>query len=303
MNTDNLICYKSMPEWTNDTLPRAFQNKHNTKVGTWAKLSVFSGKLKYYAMDEDGEVTDTFVFDSESDVPFVEPQAWHKVESLSDDLRCQLSFYCLPDDYYQKKYSLSATHSEVIETLQRMKSAGVNLDGVSALDMGCGGGRNVLYLQRHGFDVTALDRNATAIGKLQTIIEQENLEHITAKIADLHQVDELALTEQYDLAISTVVLMFLDADKVPTVIDTMQQHTKVGGYNLIVCAIDSEDYPYANYQGLLPFQFGLQAGELSDYYQGWNIVKYNEDVGHLHRLDNEGNPIALRFATLIAQKQ
>ncbi len=292
-----------MPTWDSNSLPTAFRKQHNTKVGTWAKLTILSGKLKYYAMDDSGKITDTFVFDNNSKIPFIEPQAWHKVEPLTNDLQCQLAFYCQPDDFYQKKYNLSATHSEVIETLQLMKSAGVNLEGVSALDMGCGGGRNALFLQRHGFDVTALDRNATAIDKLQTIIEQENLEHITAKVANLHQVDELGLTEQYDLAISTVVLMFLDADKVPAVIDTMQQHTKVGGYNLIVCAIDSEDYPYANYQGLLPFQFGLKTGELSDYYQGWNIVKYNEDVGHLHRLDNEGNPIALRFATLIAQKK
>jgi len=35
-----LICYKHMPVWNSSTLPAAFQEKHNTKEGTWAKLQI-----------------------------------------------------------------------------------------------------------------------------------------------------------------------------------------------------------------------------------------------------------------------
>ena len=41
-----LICYKKMPVWTANSLPQMFQEKHNTKVGTWGKLTVLKGKLK-----------------------------------------------------------------------------------------------------------------------------------------------------------------------------------------------------------------------------------------------------------------
>lgn len=99
-----LIQYKTMPEWTADTLPKGFRNKHNTKAGTWAKLTILAGKLQYDALDADGNILESFVFDKDSDIPFVEPQAWHKVTPLSDDLRCQLSFYCRPEDYYAKKH-------------------------------------------------------------------------------------------------------------------------------------------------------------------------------------------------------
>ena len=45
---EQLICYKRMPVWNKDSLPKMFQEKHNTKVGTWGKLTVLKGKLKFY---------------------------------------------------------------------------------------------------------------------------------------------------------------------------------------------------------------------------------------------------------------
>ncbi len=57
----NLVCYKTMPKWDFYKLPRAFQQKHNTKVGTWAKLTIFSGQLKYYALDENENILETFI--------------------------------------------------------------------------------------------------------------------------------------------------------------------------------------------------------------------------------------------------
>lgn len=287
---NNLIVYKTLPEWDFNSLPKGFRKKHNTKAGTWAKLNILEGELRYDALDEQGQILESFVFDANTDTPFVEPQAWHKVEPLTQDLRCQLSFYCSSEQYYQKKYKLSATHSEVLEVINHIQAG-------KALDLGCGGGRNALFLQQQGFEVTAFDKNSDSINKLKTIIAEELLNKIQAFVADAQ---EIKLREQYDLIIATVVLMFLDAKAISGVINSMQTHTQSGGYNLIVCAIDSEDYPLSAHQ--LPFGFGFKPNELANYYQGWQIKKYNEDVGHLHRLDENGNPIALRFVTLIAQK-
>lgn len=287
---NKLIEYKTMPEWDANSLPKGFKNKHNTKAGTWAKLTILAGKLQYDAMDENGNILDSLIFDKNTDTPFVEPQAWHKVTALTDDMRCQLSFYCQPEDYYAKKHKLTPTHSEVLEVVKHIQSG-------KALDLGCGGGRNALYLQLLGFDVTAFDHNPMSIDNINALIAEEKLDNIKAYVGDAH---DAAIDEQYDLIISTVVLMFLNGERIPAIIDNMQQHTNSGGYNLIVCAMDSDDYPLSAHQ--LPFSFGFKNDELKNYYKGWNIVKYNEDLGHLHRLDANGNPTALRFATLIAQK-
>ncbi len=284
-----LVCYKTLSEWNTNSIPKTFRQCHNTKVGTWAKLTIFEGQLQYDALDENSNVTNTYIFSQDNQPPFIEPQAWHKVTPLTNDLRCQLAFYCQPRDYYEKKYHLSAVHSEVIEVMQYIQTG-------DAFDLGCGNGRNALFLQQRGFQVTGVDINPNSIEKLNQIIVNEKLNNISVQVADCNLANIIG---NYDLIIATVVLMFLDKKRQPDVITNMQQQTRPNGYNVIVCALDCKDYPCGDN---LPFQAPMKAGELKQYYKGWNIKKYNEDVGHLHRKDANGNRIALRFATLIAQK-
>ncbi|WP_281773369.1 SAM-dependent methyltransferase TehB [Haemophilus parahaemolyticus] len=287
---ENLICYKQMPVWNVNTLPQMFQEQHNTKVGTWAKLTILSGSLKYFELTEDGEVLSETVFDTEHQPPFVVPQVWHKVQALSDDLTCQLAFYCTPEDFYAKKYNLTTTHSEVLNAVNYVK-------GGKALDLGCGRGRNSLYLNLLGFDVTAVDHNEESIDFLNRIIEKEGLSNISTDIYDINQATIGSQVGEFDLIVSTVVMMFLNRDRIPSIIENMQKNTKVGGYNLIVCAMSTEDYPCP-----MPFSFTFKESELANYYQDWELVKYNEDLGHLHKTDSEGNRIQLRFATMLAKK-
>lgn len=283
----NLICYKQMPVWTAETLPQMFQEKHNTKIGTWAKLTIHQGSLKYYELTESGEIVSETVFDSNNQPPFVEPQVWHRVEPLSDDLECQLAFYCTAEDFYAKKYNLTATHSEVLNAVNYIQSGKV-------LDLGSGRGRNSLYLNLLGFDVTALDHSEESIQFLDRIIEQEQLDNISTGIYDINQA---TVQGEFDLIVSTVVMMFLNRERIPAIIQNMQQNTKVGGYNLIVCAMSTSEYPCP-----MPFSFTFGEGELANYYQGWELVKYNEDVGELHKTDINGNRIKMKFATMLAKK-
>lgn len=285
--TNHLLCYKQLPVWSASAIPQAFQEKHNTKEGTWAKLTIFKGKLKFHSLNEDGDVLSTVMFDKDNQPPFVEPQAWHKVEAFSDDLECQLAFYCRPEDFYSKKYNLTTTHSEVIAAMQYIQCG-------KALDLGCGHGRNALYLNLKGFDVTALDNHPGSIDALNQIIAQEQLKNIQTGVYDISQAD---VKERYDLIVSTVVLMFLDRQRIPAIIANMQEQTNPGGYNLIVCAMDTEDYPCT-----MPFSFTFKRDELKNYYQGWELLKYNEDVGRLHRTNANGQRIELRFATMLAKK-
>lgn len=283
----DLILYKQMPIWTKDSLPQMFQEKHNTKVGTWAKLTILKGAIKYYELTEEGDVVSEEVFDVNHQRPFVEPQVWHKVEALTDDLECQLGFYCKPEDYFAKKYNLTTTHSEVLNAMHYIQQGKV-------LDLGCGRGRNSLYLNLLGFDVTAVDHNAESIHFLDHIIEKEGMKNIRTEVYDINQAD---ISGDFDFIVSTVVMMFLNRDRIPTIIENMQKNTKIGGYNLIVCAMSTADYPCP-----MPFSFTFAESELAEYYKGWELVKYNEDLGHLHKTDENGNRIQLKFATMLAKK-
>lgn len=287
-NMNKLYCYKELPVWNALTIPAAFQEKHNTQKDVWAKLTILKGEVHFAFLTAENEIISTHIFSPENQPRYIEPQCWHKIISFSDDIQCQLSFYCQAQDYYTKKFELTATHSEVIEAAKIINPGQV-------LDLGCGSGRNALYLNLLGFDVTAYDHNESSITRLNQIIDAEQLQKIKA---DIYNINQATIKQHYDWIISTVVLMFLQSQQIPSILKNMQEQTKPGGYNLIVSAMDTPDYPC-----LIPFfSFTLKPGELRSYYEGWELIKYNENPGELHRTDEQGNRIKLQFATLLARK-
>ncbi|WP_312670188.1 tellurite resistance methyltransferase TehB [Pseudescherichia sp.] len=191
------------------------------------------------------------------------------------------------ENYFTEKYGLTRTHSEVL-------AAATLIPPGNTLDLGCGNGRNSLYLAANGYSVTAWDKNPMSIANIERIKAAEGLTHLEIATVDLNA---LSFEGEYDFILSTVVMMFLEPQTIPGLIANMQRTTVPGGYNLIVAAMDTDDFPCT-----VGFPFAFKTGELAEYYTGWEVVKYNEDVGELHRTDANGNRIKLRFATLLARK-
>lgn len=178
------------------------------------------------------------------------------------------------------RYGLSPTHSEVVE-------ACIIIEPCDTLDMGCSNGRNAVHLGQLGFNVTAIDANPGAINMLQSIINEEDL-NIKAQVYDINNAN---LSEDYGFISCTVTLMFMDPTRVDNILADMQKHTLAGGYNLIVCAMSTEETPCP-----VGFPFTLKADQLRETYQGWELIKYNEDIGTMH------NGAKLQFATILARK-
>ncbi|WP_222887731.1 tellurite resistance methyltransferase TehB [Enterobacter sp. C2] len=191
------------------------------------------------------------------------------------------------ENYFTEKYGLTRTHSEVLAAAARVPPG-------KTLDLGCGNGRNSLYLAANGYSVTAWDKNPMSIANIERIKAAEGLTNLEIATVDLNA---LSFEGEYDFILSTVVMMFLEPQTIPGLIANMQRTTVLGGYNLIVAAMDTDDFPCT-----VGFPFAFKSGELAEYYTGWEVVKYNEDVGELHRTDANGNRIKLRFATLLARK-
>ncbi|WP_417512998.1 tellurite resistance methyltransferase TehB [Marinobacter sp.] len=178
------------------------------------------------------------------------------------------------------RHGLNPAHSELVDACKVIEPC-------KALDMGCSNGRNALYMSQLGFDVTAVDNNPGAINMLKQIVSKEEIENVEAKVYDINNA---ALDADYGLIACTVTLMFLDPARVDAVITDMQERTLPGGYNLIVCAMNTQEYPCP-----VPFPFTLESGQLRTAYEGWELVKYNEDLGTMH------NGAQLQFATLLAR--
>jgi len=179
------------------------------------------------------------------------------------------------------RYGLNPAHSEVVEACKIIEPC-------NALDMGCTNGRNALYLSQLGFNVIAVDNNPSAIDMLQKIVSEEGIANIKAQVYDINNA---RLDVDYGFIVCTVTLMFLDPAHVDAVIADMQKHTLPSGYNLIVCAVSTEEHPCS-----VNFPFTLKADQLREAYEGWELIKYNEDVGTMH------NGAQLQFATMLARK-
>lgn len=291
---NHLTVYKDMPEWSADTLPKGFRRKHNTKEGTWARLTVRAGALRFTHLDEDGEETSSMIVDAAAGPQLVAPGAWHKVEPLDEDLRCQLSFLCEPDRYLEKKHGLTAPHSALRTWLPEFVATGAR----TALDLGSGRGRNSFFLAEQGFEVTAVDRSERAIETLRQIQEVEGFA-LSATVYDIHRASlaEVLPGGAVDHIISTVVFQFLEAARVPVILDDMQAVTRPGGLHLMVAPVTSAELPCP-----IAFPFVFKRGELRDHYQGWEILSYDETPGEFHKRDERGERYKAEFATLVARK-
>lgn len=188
--------------------------------------------------------------------------------------------------YFNEKYGMTATHSAVVDAVEKHGIA-----PTTVLDLGCGQGRNALYLALNGFDVTASDWNLNP--QLAQIAAMENLSVKT----EVYDINQAALSGEFGLIVSTVVFMFLQRERVPAIIADMQAHTQSGGYNLIVAAMDTADYPC-----YMPFSFTFKENELREYYAGWEMLEYREEIGSMHARDANGNPVQLKFVTMLARK-
>ena len=291
---NNLKIYKSMPEWNAGTLPEGFRRKHNTQHGTWAQLTVRAGALRFTHLTADDEVLSSHVVDVAAGPQLVEPGAWHRVEPLNNALRCQLSFLCEPHQYLEKKHGLTAPHSEVRTLLPEILAS----DGRTVLDLGSGRGRNSFFFVEHGFDVTAVDRSATSIDALRQLQAVEGFD-LSSKVYDINRASlaEVLPAGEVDHIVSTVVFQFLEAARVPAILDDMRATTRCGGLHLVVAPVTSKEVPCP-----LSFPFVFQRGDLRRHYQDWEVLRYSETLGEFHKRDEHGERYKAEFATLVARK-
>ena len=294
MIPDNFYKYKEMPIWINDTIPDAILSMHETKPWVYGSINIISGELEYTTYKDDGTIDFTTIL-TPSNHGIVYPQQWHKIKPLWT-VKMFIEFYKQKPDYitdketiFKEKYDKSP-HQEVQELVKLMESNSWN----KALDIGCGWGRNSIFLADNGFCVDAIDRNTEALKSIQKITLENKLS-ISPWEVDLNN---YSITGKCNCIFSTVVLQFLEPQATKGIISSMQSATLIWGYNLIIIPIDSDDH-------LCPIRFPtlFKSWEIKELYKDWDIIQYNEMLWKFHRTDDLWNKIISRFATIIARKK
>jgi tellurite methyltransferase len=102
--------------------------------------------------------------------------------------------------------------------------------GMSLLDAGCGGGRNLVYFLRNGFKVYGVDRSATAIVQIKSLAT-ELLNDIDSDHFRVEPVERMSFgNETFDVVLSSAVLHFAnDEEHWQSMVSEMWRVLKPGG--------------------------------------------------------------------------
>ena len=149
--------------------------------------------------------------------------------------------------------------------------------GGRVLDLGCGDGRNALFLAERGFDTTAVDISRAGIDKLQAVAADRGVV-VQAHVQDMR---EYAFEGPFDLIVSHGCLHFLERESWGVVLGRVQTSTAAGGYNVISVFTDVVPAP----EDLRELMIGLfREGELFGLYSGW------KSLGHGSRIFEDEHP-------------
>ena len=102
--------------------------------------------------------------------------------------------------------------------------------GMSLLDAGCGGGRNLVYFLRNGFKVYGVDQSATAIVQAKSLAT-ELLNDIEIDQFRVENVERMSFgNETFDVVLSSAVLHFAnDEEHWQAMVSEMWRVLKPGG--------------------------------------------------------------------------
>lgn len=291
---DDLLCYKKL-HITHDGKLKFFLEKHSTKEGTWGKLHVLSGEIDFVFLNGNGQELSRHRLNAKNAQIVIPPASWHKIIPISSVFHASLDFYCKPHRYFDKKYKLGNVHTDLyyVYTTYLQQQNKLNI-----LDVGCGSGRNPLFLALMGHNVTGIDHNEAAIDKISQTADDEGITTLVPVVHDLHHPLNLK-KEAYDWVIATVSLQFLSSVRIPSLLKELQEATAAQGFHFLVFPIRSEQFVLPSF-----FTYLAEPEELYHFYQdrGWSILEYKETVGKLHQLDESGKPIQGLFGLLLAQK-
>ena len=172
----------------------------------------------------------------------------------------------------------------------------------SALDLGCGDGRDTVHLLHRGFRVTAVDRSPSAIAALgaRDDISPPMRAMLTATLADVRSWTWPSAA--FDLLVATTLLDHLPAGDLPPVVSGMMGAVKPGG--LVFVQVLTTDDPAVTGEGpksefASEIRHYFRPNELLDTFRARvRVLRYEErtewDQDH-------GSPHAHGFAVLLGR--
>lgn len=146
--------------------------------------------------------------------------------------------------------------------------------GARVLDLGCGEGRNSIYLAQNGCKVTCIDHSEHAVEKIKIASKDLGLD-VDARVGDLSKIETLGINGKYDLIMAHGVLYYLTNKQWKSLLNVLKESTVDGGFNIYTLFIFSDEYPALDEIVSAGYKFSFEPEELKEFYQDWNIFRYD----------------------------
>ncbi len=88
---DHFSVYRSTPEFDADSVPKGLLKAHHTKAGTWGKIVILKGRLKYRILPTDENEMEENILSPQC-FGVVEPTVLHEVEVIDESVRFRVDF-------------------------------------------------------------------------------------------------------------------------------------------------------------------------------------------------------------------
>ena len=131
-----------------------------------------------------------------------------------------------------------------------------------ALDLGAGEGADSIRLARLGYSVDAVEISEVGAGKIKKLAAEAGVE-VNVEIADVGSYEP---TGYFDIIMCNGVLHYID-DKA-SVVERMQEATRVGGINVV--SLWSTFTPVPDCHNQVPVYCDGEHGIISKLYEDWN---------------------------------
>ncbi len=191
-------------------------------------------------------------------------------------------------------YGLQAIEGlvEILPSLDKSSS--------KAIDIGCGQGRDSIFIAANGIKVTAIDIEEIATNQLKQIAIQDALPIITF-CSDVRTYDFPENT--YDIVVARTVLDHLEQDAIPSMIDRIKNCMRINGY-VFITVFTQEDPGFTGDRNHVSecassVNYYFAPNELLNFFNDYRIFFYKE-----HIKDDLSHGLAHKHgvAKLVAQK-
>lgn len=181
-----------------------------------------------------------------------------------DHFRTQYEKYYDQEEYYWG-LEPAAFLNDLIEIIG-------DVEGKKALDIGCGEGKDIIYLAEKGFDAYGFDITESGIRKTELLAKNRNVD-IHAFVAD---VNNFELDETFDLVYSTGTIQYLFDENIEPFFKKIKNMVNVGGYVYFNVFVDKPFLP-------IPPDWDKEekmwkTGQLFTYFEDWEIIKVDEII-------------------------